>query len=415
MADGDCFWVHDSVLFLILEKIESIYDYARFSLVCKSWFSIARAHYSALIFRSNLQKKQLPLLLIPGDNEDDHRERSGHRALHTVIGWKTLKTQLHIPMKKRCCGSAYGWLIFAEESLAITLYNPFTSATILLPPVKPRIKDEQNSDPSYEILKVVLSADPYVSPDSFEVVALHEFIGSVSYYKHTPDRTNNWILLDRTHIPSQSFYDAIHHRGKFYVVGDHCVASVKVEDNGHATLVEVMRQIAPRNIKIYLVESLNGCLFYIVRFHIPDTPEGYFEINEQHYLYDPDNHRITKSFQVYEFDTTKEEKCLRLVNSIGDEAIFIGGFNDSVSVVASSFSGCQANCIYYADDFWWGNNYDEGSDDEPEEYYQPYGPIDIGFFRVGEDESNPRYMLDQSRAKEPPPIWIIPTLKFHDD
>ena len=37
------------------------------------------------------------------------------------------------------------------------------------------------------------------------------------------------------------------------------------------------------------------------------------------------------------------------VHSLGDQALFVGD-NSSVSLSASSFNGCKANCIYFTDD-----------------------------------------------------------------
>ena len=37
------------------------------------------------------------------------------------------------------------------------------------------------------------------------------------------------------------------------------------------------------------------------------------------------------------------------VDSLGDQALFAGD-NSSMSLSASSFNGCKANCIYFTDD-----------------------------------------------------------------
>ncbi|XP_058217554.1 F-box protein At2g26160 [Rhododendron vialii] len=39
------------------------------------------------------------------------------------------------------------------------------------------------------------------------------------------------------------------------------------------------------------------------------------------------------------------------INSLGDDALFLGD-NYSLSVTASNFPGCQANCVYYTDDVY---------------------------------------------------------------
>ncbi|PKI69283.1 hypothetical protein CRG98_010284 [Punica granatum] len=105
-------------------------------------------------------------------------EVSDYIHFAAIENW-IVNSRLHVPTNKRYCGSSHGWLIFPEEKLAITPFDPFSGATIHLPPVS-RVSTEEEIrergfflDHEYEIPKVVLSADPHEAPDNYEVLAIH--------------------------------------------------------------------------------------------------------------------------------------------------------------------------------------------------------------------------------------------------
>uniref|UniRef100_A0A7N2LBQ0 KIB1-4 beta-propeller domain-containing protein n=1 Tax=Quercus lobata TaxID=97700 RepID=A0A7N2LBQ0_QUELO len=69
------------------------------------------------------------------------------------------------------------------------------------------------------------------------------------------------------------------------------------------------------------------------------------------------------------------------VHSLGDQALFVGD-NSSVSLSASSFNGCKANCIYFTDD----NKLNYA-------YTAEGGGYDIGAFRMQERKIEHPYLV----------------------
>ena len=63
---------------------------------------------------------------------------------------------------------------------------------------------------------------------------------------------------------------------------------------------------------------------------------------------------MTTGFKVLKLECSTEVKSKNEydwvnVDSLGDQALFAGD-NSSMSLSASSFNGCKANCIYFTDD-----------------------------------------------------------------
>ena len=67
-----------------------------------------------------------------------------------------------------------------------------------------------------------------------------------------------------------------------------------------------------------------------------------------------DNPIVTIGFTIVKLEwstevRSKDEYKWVNVDSLGDQALFVGD-NSSMSLFASSFNGCKANCIYFTDD-----------------------------------------------------------------
>ncbi|XP_040363678.1 uncharacterized protein LOC112171332 [Rosa chinensis] len=103
------------LLGLVLTGIVSSADYMRFSVVCKSWFCVAKDNQRLLMSRC----QQPPMLLISSADEENSSK------LYNIMNDKVLDMQLRVP-NRRFCGSSKGWLIFVDEKFAITLLNPFS-------------------------------------------------------------------------------------------------------------------------------------------------------------------------------------------------------------------------------------------------------------------------------------------------
>ncbi|BFG28434.1 hypothetical protein CerSpe_147080 [Prunus speciosa] len=104
-----------------------------------------------------------------------------------------------------------------DDCLVLTLFNPFTRHTILLPPVK----DPESLDVSWDyfcIAKVVLSADPSLFPNDFEALILcHDFYTVVSEVSHFKGGDDTWTHMD-TIDTSTRLSDVIYHQGQFRAV-----------------------------------------------------------------------------------------------------------------------------------------------------------------------------------------------------
>ncbi|KAL6844925.1 hypothetical protein ACP4OV_025584 [Aristida adscensionis] len=98
-------------------------DAAAFRSVCSPW-------RAAVPFASFAPRLVLPLGL-----------GSGSFAVYSVTDGRKKTTTLELPAArgKALCGSSQGWLALADESAAVTLLNPFTGASVELPPADERV------------------------------------------------------------------------------------------------------------------------------------------------------------------------------------------------------------------------------------------------------------------------------------
>ncbi|KAK7824440.1 putative f-box protein [Quercus suber] len=92
-------------------------------------------------------------------------------------------------------------------------------------------------------------------------------------------------------------------------------------------------------------------------------------------------------------DLFKNEYDWVNVDSLGDQALFVGD-NSSMSLSASSFNGCKANCIYFTDDNDYYLNSLNG------------GGYDMGVFSM-EDETIKQHYEGKSLSSFAPPVWYI--------
>ncbi|CAN0870371.1 hypothetical protein LINGRAHAP2_LOCUS9507 [Linum grandiflorum] len=159
----------DEILTSILQYLVTLQDYIRFSVVCKQWYSVAKAEKHNHV----ATHEQIPFLLVPTRDLDQW-------SLYNVAQDRILnsKLRLRIPDGNRIHGSSLGWLILAgnaNEMITITLFNPFTQAQISLPPITYR------KERPWLVHKVVLSADPSLHPNDFKVAAFI-FVESSRYF-----------------------------------------------------------------------------------------------------------------------------------------------------------------------------------------------------------------------------------------
>ncbi|OWM79641.1 hypothetical protein CDL15_Pgr023053 [Punica granatum] len=386
------------LLYLILDKlIRGINsDYFRFAVVCKDWLAVARE------FQATSPKRQLfPILLIPTEDKS-----KTHRGWYDVIQDRIVDSRLHVPYNRRCCGSSHGWLIFTEEDLSLTLYNPFAGKSIRLPPVIPVPPvEELSADHQYDIPKVVLSADPFEAPDTYEVVAIHGvYVGKLAYFK---SGWNTWIYARQGEYNmsdwTSHFCEITYFDGKSYAADDQSLVSLEVciseaDPNASSYVSLNLIMIRQRNwvSKCYLVPSLGGRLLWIDRHH--RWKNGSFEMDGKSYDYDPDILHLTKCFKVYEMKEIDGQMNQVELTKLDGQAIFVGN-NHAEMIMTSLFpAGCKPNRIYYTDD----------NMDRVLGPYQPLGAIDIGVFDLDKECTYPLCVPGESKKDMPPPIWFVP-------
>ena len=112
-----------------------------------------------------------------------------------------------------------------------------------------------------------------------------------------------------------------------------------------------------------------------------------------------ENPYVTLGFTVLKLECSNEVKNKNVyewvnVDSSGDQALFVG-CNSSVSLSASSFNGCKANCLYFtADNFDFFLATLNG------------GGYDMGVFSM-EDGNIKQHYRGKSLSYFAPPVWYI--------
>ncbi|XP_031377552.1 uncharacterized protein LOC116192978 [Punica granatum] len=333
-----------------------------------------------------------------------------------------MNSRFHVPYNERCC-SSHGWLIFTEETLALTLFNPLSGATIHLPPVsKVPTKEELGEygfyDHEYEVQKVVLSADPSIAPDNYEVLAIYED-GRLALFKCG---WSTWIHVEWDGLLIR---EVTYFNGKFYAANAlslMCldVCSNKLESNSVSV---TLRCLAERPLNsacsgmTYLVATPYGHLLWIYRIHtyksigtpkdVRDDIKECLEVSDQIDENGCIRYRITTRFELYEVKK-KEGSTMQLVaepepiKTLDDMVLFLG-HNESVLVSTRDFPEYKANCIYYVDDcLYWPIG-------AP---YQPFGATDMGVFDLESQCCKPFDFVGFGKGLMPPPVWVLPKANF---
>ncbi|KAK7832292.1 putative f-box protein [Quercus suber] len=297
--------------------------------------------------------------------------------------WRSVYSSENPPLSPRC-----PWLMLAEEKeqksrtdFQVNLFHPLSKHLLSLP--QPLFWNEDGNsklnhldyrDMFFE--KCVLSRNPWNS-------VTHEYdcdciimviYGNGRSLAFTRPGYKAWI-----DIPSHSgsISDITFYNGKFYAVNCHGEAFVCHTDDD----IPFVESIAPHPpateeiIQMYIVES-SGDLLVVSRFRgghffleddtededseddIEDEniheSEGEGEGEDEEEKIN-DNPYVTIGFTILKLEcSTKVRSKYKYkwgkVDSLGDQALFVGD-NSSVSLSASSFNGCKANCIYYTDDY----------------------------------------------------------------
>ncbi|KAL6127352.1 hypothetical protein ACLB2K_075393 [Fragaria x ananassa] len=298
-------------------------DVVRFGAVCKQWHTPAKTCLQTNPKRNH--QKLLPLLIIPPPLESDE----GNKTRRRIYSLSETKVYDNIHLKlpsytERCCGSCH-----ASHHKANGLYE-------------------------YYVAKVVLSADPILSPDDYVVAVLCGVFAKLAFIKKGQTSRDDGDELYMKALVRRSWINDDHSNNN----------NNKAVAEGRILLPN--RPFFFQSTRDYLVESTKGDLFLLRRMIWYDLP-----------LYDDDMPITLETFQMCRVVLDQEDNNIVQhipVRSIGDEAFFIGD-NQPVSVLASNYP-IEADCIYYTDDLTFKN-------------FRPCGPDDtkplraeIGVFRL---------------------------------
>ncbi|KAK7327972.1 hypothetical protein VNO77_22066 [Canavalia gladiata] len=358
----------------------------------------------------------VPYAILPSieDTHDDDidnymkLQKSVHRSILSVsekkrCEWKNMF--LGHP-SSWCVGSSRDWLFLLDANGFPSLLNPSSAMSICLPnfPIEFIPSGSYFYYDPYVVRifvsKAVLMHSP--SPSQYTLVIIY---GSSCKLAFCTEH-GTWVQL---HDAKRSYCDIVFLNNVLYALAEG--GSVEAwEFRNNQRVPNKVFDVKPTmeidkeerrqfpidlfSTQMYLVISEGEFLLvkrYIGNFVTADglvVYEGYSE---------DDGNEIcpyrTKHFVVYKLDFTKinwEKK-----SSLHDQVLFLGA-NESTSLPAKAFSGCEANSIYFTDDRWQEMGLD-----------YLYGGQDWGVFSL-QDGSVKLLTPDENRL-DPPPIWVVPT------
>ncbi|OVA10871.1 Protein of unknown function DUF295 [Macleaya cordata] len=379
----------------IAKKITVFGDYIRFRAVCVEWCSTVPPTPQHL-------PCQLPWLMLPFDGQNEK---------HGFLDLSEKKVhQLSIPetqTRSRCCGSSHGWLVLLEEkNPTILLLNPFTRIQIQLPPITsfPNVWDFQIHNVGEEYLvkypfeehpypnkledihdffikKVILSSNPTSLDKDYIAVAILDLTKELAFCKKGDE---SWTIIEAAESYCE---DVIYFKGLFFAVNKE--GSLAICDVNHVisnvspavTIIAPPKPVSHADM-LYLVDSFGEILLVTRYLNTELDPELGCVVYK------------TTGFDVFSLDARKPKWVE--VKSLGDRMLFLGGENSSLCLLATDFSGCEGNCIYFTDD------YTEVNEVKP-------GDHDMGVFNLGDRSIKPLpYFTGVSRLFYPSPIWFTP-------
>ncbi|OVA16000.1 Protein of unknown function DUF295 [Macleaya cordata] len=394
--------LHPDLIQAIANRITAYIDYIRFRAVCVSWNSAVPKfpnHHHHL-------PPQIPWLMVPfmGD------ETESYRCFFSISEDKYHILELPECSEKRICGSSLGWLLMLEKGPAINLFNPITRTLIPLPPLTtfPHVVfrpskfgkefkvfyTTEDSEPyslktmqNYFIRKMVLSSSPknddMEEDDNYMVVVILRTREMA--FMRKGDQV--WTLVKD---PEFCFEDVIFHKGQCFGL-DSDRGVVVCDFDGPSPKLNVVSSGPQGEFGDYLVDFF-GDLLLVSRTR---------EHNHNHTL-----DYTTTNFRVFKPDQSLPGWHWHEVKDLGDRVLFLGP-NSSMSLLVHEFSGCQRNCIYFADDNYDSHylvDEDYDSDDSDE-----IGAHDLGIFNLYDGSIEPSlYLRRNNWLIWPPPTWVTP-------
>lgn len=366
MAD----WASDlpqDLIAYIAQRMDLMQDLITFGLVCKTWSCAATKENFTRVFTH-----QVPLLML-SDLEDNGVIPS---QCYNITKGKVCSLNIPKTIAQRrlapWCRSSLGWLIIASSQFStsnskhIYLLHPFKHEEILLPTLESRC-----------IKKFVLSSSPSLTLD-YTVMVSTSFPREFAFWR---PKDNEWTKISSELNPLKSdgrSYDIAFYKGQFYIIElDGRVLVCDIDDPKKAKARVVVTEMTMDRVSVeqfrqfYLVESA-GALLLVFRFRGTSRSLG---------------------FRVFEVPlSTGNWSDSKEVHSLGNRALFLSLSNSSFSIEVSDYSGCIANCIYFA------------------RHLDPaYIPMhqDLGVFSMKDEKVKP--LVKRSLSIQNPYLWIQPS------
>lgn len=410
----------NELLEMILSKLSSI-NIQNFQAVCPPWRNAAKSYTSSSSY-TNLQ--QVPWLLLPRKHEDDYDFRFFSLEDDKVIKRSRRPRDLEVPQKfynSLCLGSSQGWLVMLDENVAPYLFDPFYLTQIQLPDIDTVevFKFPKTDDNGFDVVpysgstesimhfksvhdlrgyiftNAVISSNPYYGTGEFYALMIASFGNDGSqlmFFRSVGWEV--WMLLGEY---DDTYSDIVCYDDRFFALNypdkvelwDTNIYTPQIHTDFVVPLPEKILQTRTllenfHMYRTYLVKSCEDLLLvqrYIGDFLDKDGPDH----REDTYK--------TLTFDVFKLDFNMNKWVQ--VSSLGDQVLFLGGIQ-STSLSNQDVPACQANSIYFADDYWarireHNIRYDVGIFDMEDQSIKSFYQCDIG-----------------TQVTEPSPIWVDP-------
>ncbi|KAK1268509.1 F-box protein [Acorus gramineus] len=402
----------NDILYTISMRVDHLSDYIRFGAVCRSWRSAISDNHRHL--PHHLRFPFLFLSSVPTSRDDHALYSPFERKVHPI---RLFPDRVR---KERCIGSDGGWVCMVDDNLGISLFNPFSSAVVLLPPLRTDVIQDPKPHPkhhgSLEFLpgmsgeylrneytyKAVWSAEP-TDPNCIVALLLRdgalllqkECTSNMAYCRPGDTR---WTVIETSfHLLLDAIFYKEDHR--FYVVG--CgymgarVAAIGVLGEQEMELPrvdEALQMATDLNLgsELHLAATGGGPSGLVVVLRLLKNLN-----TDQNIPY-----RLTVGFKLFKLDETETKwvETTSLDNNGGDgNGMLFLGLNNSMWLSSRDFikGFCQGNSVYFTDDDRFNST-----------YYVDLGG-ESGVFHL-EDGSFGSIYGNDLKYLYPHPIWVLP-------
>ncbi|PRQ57025.1 hypothetical protein RchiOBHm_Chr1g0343741 [Rosa chinensis] len=241
------------------------------------------------------------------------------------------------------------------------------------------------------VFKATISADPILNAkDCINVVVIYEDYCRLAFIRLNKLKTLHGLMLT-TYVDNRwtLIREVVHTEDKFYAMNRWSqLLSFDITAQSNLNVKLVGHKISgTKFMQRYLVYSTEKKLLMVDRYCFYEKVDGFSK-------------RVTKEFKVFYFNFDRCEWTEK--KTLGDVALFIGD-NSSISVLASNFSGCKPNCIYFNHDC------DRIGKDFKHYNFAVYN-VETGIV----SQPYAKYANTLVNMANRPCIWIVPTFQASD-